>query len=96
MFVKLFLIKQVKASKKSLAGAIYKEGKWRVLDNLRMPKLQETFKQLPSCVITPRDSLFCKMFSPLVCCEQEQTFKKLFEETVYKYDKENRRSTDEK
>ena len=43
MFVKLFLIKQVKASQKSLAGAIYKEGKRRVLDNLRMPKLQETF-----------------------------------------------------
>ena len=29
MLVRLFRIKQVKASKKSLAGAIYKEEKWK-------------------------------------------------------------------
>ena len=29
MFVRLFRIKQVKASKKSLAGAIHKDEKWK-------------------------------------------------------------------
>ena len=47
MLVRLFRIKQVKASKKSLAGAIYKEEKWKNGDKKsswrRMPKLQEIF-----------------------------------------------------
>ena len=30
---------------------------------------------MPSCVIATRDSLFCKMFSPLFCFEQEKTVK---------------------
>ena len=45
IFVRLFRIKQVKAS--SLAGAIYKEEKWkngtkRILDNLRKKLFEET------------------------------------------------------
>ena len=32
-------------------------------------------QQLPSCVIATRDSLFCKMFSPLFSFEQEKTLK---------------------
>ena len=52
----------------------------RVLDILRVPKLmsvncKKTSQRLPSCVITTRDSLFCKMFSPLICYEQVKTLK---------------------
>ena len=48
MSVRLLWIKQVKASKKSLSGAIYNEQNGemeakRVPDNLRMSKLQEIF-----------------------------------------------------
>ena len=46
---------------------------------------KKSSQQLPSCVIATRDSLFCKMFSPLFCYEQEKKLKtELFEETVYK------------
>ena len=45
----------------------------RVLDNLRMP-----YQQLQSCFIATRDLLFCKMFSPLVCFEQEKMLEKTF------------------
>ena len=48
IFVRLLWIKQVKASRKSLSGAIYNEKNGemeakRVLDNLRMSKLREIF-----------------------------------------------------
>ena len=91
MFVRLLWIKQVKVSKKSLSGAIYNEkyGEMeakRVFDNLRMSKLKEIFTTVAIAChrykSLTRDSLFCKMFSPLFCFEQEK--KKLFEETVCK------------
>ena len=44
----------------------------RVLDNLRMPKLQEIFT---SVAIATMDSLFCKMFLQLFCFEQVKTLK---------------------
>ena len=36
---------------------------------------KKSSQQLPSCVIATRDSLFCKMFSPLFSFEQEKTLK---------------------
>ena len=45
----------------------------RVLDDLRMP-----YQQLRSCVIATRDLLCCKMFSPLVCFEQEKMLERTF------------------
>lgn len=92
MIVRLFQIKQVKALKKVLQELInYKEEKCRkrdkfkrVLDNLRMPQLQEISQQLPACVIAMRDSQFCIMFSRLFCSEQVIGIEKLFRETVHK------------
>ena len=83
ILVRLFRIKQVKASKKDKQELFTKrkneerETK-RVLDNLRKLKLQEIFTTvaIASCVVATRDSLFCKMFSPLFWFEQEKTFKK--------------------
>ena len=46
MFVRLFRIEASESFGKSLAGAIYKEEKWRngdQVDYLTMPKLQEIF-----------------------------------------------------
>ena len=82
ILVRLFRIKQVKASKKVKQDLFTKrkieerETK-RVLDYLRKLKLQEIFTTvaIASCVIATRDSLFCKMFSPLFCFEQEKTLK---------------------
>ena len=49
---------------------------------------KKSSQQLPSCVIAMRDSLFCKMFSPLFCFEQEKTLKnfskKLYTNTIKK------------
>ena len=80
ILVRLFRIKQVKASKKAKQELFTKRHneereKKRVLDNLRKLKLQEIFTTLAiaSCVIATRDSLFCKMFSPLFWFEQEKT-----------------------
>ena len=78
MFVRLFRIRQMRALqnvqqepfKKTKKGE--REAK-RVLDNLRMP-----YQQLRSCVIATRDLLFCKMFSPLVCFEQEKMLERTF------------------
>ena len=82
ILVRLFRIKQVKASKKAKQELFTKRHneereKKRVLDNLRKLKLQEIFTTLAiaSCVIATRDSLFCKMFSPLFWFEQEKTLK---------------------
>ena len=81
MFVRLFRIEASESLEKNLAGAIYKGKNWepetkRALDYLRRPKL----------VIAPRESLFCKMFSPLFCFEQEKTLKnvskKLYTNTI--------------
>ena len=91
MFVRLFRIKASKSLEKRWAGAIYKKEKWRKGDKksswvLKNPQTyKKSSQQLPSCVITTRDSLFCKVFSPLFCFVQEKKLKtELFEETVYK------------
>ena len=71
----------------------------RVLNNLRKLKLQEIFTTvaIASCVVATRDSLFCKMFSPLFWFEQEKTLKRYSKKLyVCKQDKEKRRSRDEK
>ena len=58
-----------------------------------MPKLMSS-QQLPSrsCVITTKDSLFCKMFPPLFCFEQVKTLKnfsgKLFISKIKKKEEE--------
>ena len=67
MFVRLFWIKASESLDKNLARAIYKEEKWRKGE--RKSPLQ--LKQLEIF----RDSLFCKMFSPLFCFAQENTSK---------------------
>ena len=65
---------------------------FRPRDYLRVPKLQ-----LPSCVIATRDSMFCKMFSPLFCFEQETTLKnfskKLYTSKIKKKRKKRRKVT---
>ena len=90
MFVRLFQIKARESLQKRWAGAIYKEGKWRNGDKksswvLKNPQnYKKSSQQLPSYVIAARDSLFCQIFSPLFCFEQEKKLKtELFEETVY-------------
>ena len=83
ILVRLFRIKHLKASKKAKQELFTKRKNGeretkRVLDNLRKLKLQEIFTTvaIASCVIATRDSLFCKMFSPLFWFEQEKTLKK--------------------
>ena len=49
----------------------------RVLDNLRMPKLEEIFT-----AVLIRDSQFCKMFSRLFCFEQVKA-RKSFSENLF-------------
>ena len=56
----------------------------KTLYNLRMPKLQEIFTAV-AIVLSLRDSLFCKMFSPLFCVEQEKTLPKKFSKKLYTY-----------
>ena len=63
---------------------------FRPRDYLRVPKLQ-----LPSCVIATRDSMFCKMFSPLFCFEQETTLKN-FSKKLYTSKIKKRGRRDEK
>ena len=91
MLVRLFRVKASKSLEKRWAGAIYKKEKWRKGDKksswvLKNPQTyKKSSQQLPSCVIATRDSLFCKMFSPIFCFEQEKKLKtELFEENVYK------------
>ena len=77
-FVRLFRIRQMRALQ-NVQQELFKKTKKgereakRVLDNLRMP-----YQQLRSCVIATRDLLFCKMFSPLVCFEQEKMLERTF------------------
>ena len=89
MFVRLFRIKASKILEKRWAGAIYKNEKWRKGDKksswvLKNPQTyKQSSQQLLSCVVATRDSLFCKMFSPLFCFEPEKKLKtELFEENV--------------
>ena len=105
ILVRLFRIKQVKASKKDKQELFTKrkneerETK-RVLDNLRKLKLQEIFTTvaIASCVIATRDSLFCKMFSPLFWFEQEKTLKnyskKLYASKIKKKGEAETKSSD--
>ena len=72
----------------------------RVLDNLRKLKLQEIFTTvaIASCVVATRDSLFCKMFSPLFWFEQEKTLKnyskKLYASKIKKKGEAKTKSSD--
>ena len=105
ILVRLFRIKQVKASKKAKQELFTKreneerETK-RVLDNLRKLKLQEIFTTvaIASCVIASRDSLFCKMFSPLFWFEQKKTLKnyskKLYANKIKKKEEAETKSSD--
>ena len=85
MFVRLIWIqasesREKKISKSYLHYLYDKEKKngeketKRALYNLRMPKLKRNLHN--SCLrVSLRDSLFCKMFSPLFCFEQKKTLK---------------------
>ena len=76
--MRLFRIRQMRALQ-NVQQELFKKTKKgereakRVLDNSRMP-----YQQLRSCVIATRDLLFCKMFSPLVCFEQEKMLERTF------------------
>ena len=85
VFVRLFRIKQVKASKKSLAGAIYKEEKWwdggkRVLHYFRMPKPQEIFTTV--AIVCHRHEGLSDLQNVFAMFWAKEDFEKLFEETV--------------
>ena len=100
-----FGLKQVKASNKILAEAIYKEKKMEKQRHLELFTTWEGLnykkfsQQLPSCVIATRDSLFCKMFSPslIFCFEQEKVLKNFSKKLVLHTSKikKKRRSRDE-
>ena len=72
-----FGLKQVKASKslEKKFRKMEKRTQKEPLTNWECLNYQESSQKLPSCVIATRDSLFCKMFSPLFCFEQEKTLK---------------------
>ena len=67
----IFRIK-VSESLEKFSRSYYKEEKRR--NGLSWKKSSQ---QLSSCDISTRDSLFCEMFSPLFCLEQEKTLKSL-------------------
>ena len=46
---------------------------------------------MPSCVIATRDSLFCKMFTPLFYLEQKKTFKNVSKKLLDKEKKKKQR-----
>ena len=102
ILVRLFRIKQVKASKKAKQELFTKRKNGeretnRAVDNLRKLKLQEIFTTvaIASSVIARGDSLFCKMFSPLFWFEQEKTLKnyskKLYASKIKKKEKQRRK-----
>ena len=90
-----FGFKQVKALKKNLAGAIYKEKNgpteknWK--NSVQFENAQTTRNLHNHChhVSSLRDSLFCKMFSPLFCFKQEKTLK-TFSKKLYTSIKEEK------
>ena len=59
-----------------------------LLTTLECVNYKKSSQQLPSCVMATRDSLFCKMCSPLFCFEQEKALKnfskKLYTNTIKK------------
>ena len=68
------------------------------LDYLRMPKkLQEIFPIVAIvCFRYERLSLFCKMFLPLFCFEQQTTLKNFSKKLYTRKIKKKRKSRDEK
>ena len=85
VFVRLFRIRQGKASKKSLAETIYKEEKWwdggkRVLHCFRMPKPQEIFTTV--AIVCRRHEELSVLQNVFAMCWAREDFEKLFEETV--------------
>ena len=95
-----FGLKQVKTSKKLSKSYLQR----RKMEKQREKEFfttkacltyKKSSQQLPSCVIVTRDSLFCKMFSPLFCFEQEKTLKnfskKLYTSKIKKKKKKKQR-----
>ena len=85
----------MKASKKLIKGYLQR----RKMEKRREKELftteeclnyNKSSQQLPSCVIAKRDSLFCKMFSPLFWLEQEKTLKKLYPSKIKKRGRKER------
>ena len=99
MFVRLFRIKARKSLKKLSTGAIYKEEKWKNRDGKSPWQLEnaKTTRSLHnSChrVSSLRDSLFCKNILVIILLWARKDVENFFEETVYKWVKENSRSRD--
>ena len=65
-----------------------KQRQKELLTTLECVNYKKSSQQLPSCVMATRDSLFCKMCSPLFCFEQEKVLKnfskKLYTNTIKK------------
>ena len=91
MLVRLFRIKQVKTWKppKKFSRSYLQRRKMEkrrqkeFLTTWECLNCKKSSQQLPSCVIAPRDSLFRKIFSPLICFELEKTLKKNLSMKLY-------------
>ena len=96
-----FGLKQVKFSKNVQQELLQerkmeKRGQKELFTTLKCLNHKKSSQQLPSCFIAMRRLPFCKMFSPLFCCEQEKTLKN-FSTRLYTIKvKKKRRSRDEK
>ena len=96
-----FGLKQVKFSKNVQQELLQerkmeKRGQKELFTTLKCLNHKKSSQQLPSCFIAMRRLPFCKMFSPLFCCEQEKTWKN-FSTRLYTIKvKKKRRSRDEK
>ena len=102
-FLKIFVILlRIKSEslEKSVAGAIYKEENGeletkRVLDNLRMPKLQEIFTTV-AIVCHRWNPLFCKLFLHYSALSNKRRWKTFRKELYTKKIMKKRKSRDEK
>ena len=92
MFARLISVYASESLQKRFAGAIYKEEKWRnqekteFLTTRKCLNWKRSSKHLPSCVIAMRKSQFWN-------CEGTE---KLFGQTVYKYNKEEKKKQGQK
>ena len=78
VFLDYFGLRQVKALKNVWQELFTKKKNGETETKELLPtclNYKKSSQQLPSCVIATRDSLFCKMFSPLFCFEQEKMLK---------------------
>ena len=96
MFVRLFQIKASESLKKRISKSYLKEKngekeRKRVLYNLRMPKLQEIFTRVAIvCHCYERLAVLKNVFTIILLWARKYV-EKLFEETVYKWDKEKKK-----